>query len=107
MINYDDFKKVELKVGKILEAEDVPGAEKLLKLRVDIGGETRQLVAGIKKQYAATDLIGRLVAVVSNLESRMVMGVESQGMVLAASDDSSGPVLLRLDKDIKPGSVIK
>jgi methionine--tRNA ligase beta chain len=107
MINYDDFKKVELRVGKILEAEDVPGAEKLLKLKVDIGGETRQLIAGIKKRYTATELVGRLVAVVSNLESRMVMGIESQGMVLAASDDSSGPVLLQLDKDIKPGSIIK
>jgi len=107
MINYDDFKKVELKVGKILEVEDVPGAEKLLKLKVDIGGETRQLIAGIKKQYTAADLIGKLVAVVSNLEPRMVMGVESQGMVLAASDDSSGPVLLKLDKDVKPGGIIK
>jgi methionine--tRNA ligase beta chain len=107
MINYDDFKKVELKVGKILEAEDVPGAGKLLKLKVDVGGETRQLVAGIKKQYTAADLVGKLVAVVVNLEPRMVMGVESQGMVLAASDDSSGPIILTLEKPVKPGGIIK
>lgn len=105
-ITYDDFKKVELKVGKILEAEEVPGAEKLLKLKVDLGTETRQLVAGIKKQYQAADLIGRYVAVVANLAPRTMMGVESQGMVLAASDES-GPILLRPDRDTPPGSIIK
>ncbi|MBP7056146.1 MAG: methionine--tRNA ligase subunit beta [Candidatus Omnitrophica bacterium] len=106
IITYDDFKKVELKVGKILEAEEVPGADKLLKLKVDIGTEQRQLIAGIKKQYQPSDLIGRYVAVVTNLAPRTMMGVESQGMVLAASDES-GPVLLRPDRDVPPGSIIK
>lgn len=106
MITYDDFIKVELKIAKIVEAEEVVGAEKLLKLRIDLGGEKRQIVAGIKKSYQAKDLIGREIVVVVNLEPRMVMGIESNGMLLAASDDN-GPVLLRPDKEVPPGSGIK
>lgn len=106
MITYDDFIKVELKIAKIVEAEEVVGAEKLLKLRIDLGGEKRQIVAGIKKSYQAKDLIGTEIVVVVNLEPRMVMGIESNGMLLAASDDS-GPVLLKPDKDVPPGSKIK
>ena len=106
MLTFDEFKKVELKVARITEAEEVAGAEKLLKLQIDLGGEKRQIVAGIKKSYQAGDLIGREIVVVVNLEPRMVMGIESNGMLLAASDDT-GPVLLRPDKDVPPGSVIK
>ena len=106
MINYDDFRKVELKVARITEAEEVAGAEKLLKLQIDLGSEKRQIVAGIKKSYPAKDLIGKEIVVVVNLEPRMVMGVESNGMLLAASDDS-GPVLLGPYKDVPPGSGIK
>ena len=106
MIALDDFKKVELKIARIIEAEEVAGAEKLLKLQIDLGGEKRQIVAGIKKSYQARDLIGREIVVVANLEPRMVMGIESNGMLLAASDDT-GPVLLRPDKDVPPGSGIK
>ena len=106
MIALDDFKKVELKIARITEAEEVAGAEKLLKLQIDLGGEKRQIVAGIKKSYQAKDLIGREIVVIVNLEPRMVMGIESNGMLLAASDDS-GPVLLRPDKDVLPGSIIK
>lgn len=106
MITYDDFIKVELKIAKVVEVEEVVGAEKLLKLRIDLGGEKRQIVAGIKKSYQAKDLIDTEIVVVVNLEPRMVMGIESNGMLLAASDDS-GPVLLRPDKDVPPGSKIK
>ncbi len=106
MIAFDDFKKVELKIARITEAEEVAGAEKLLKLQIELGGEKRQIVAGIKKSYQAKDLIGREIVVVVNLEPRMVMGIESNGMLLAASDDS-GPVLLGPDKDVPPGSGIK
>jgi len=106
MINYDDFKKVELKVAKIISAEEVAGAEKLLKLQIDIGSEKRQIVAGIRKVYQPSDLIGKEIIVVTNLEPRMVMGIESNGMLLAASDDN-GPVILRPDKDVPPGSGIK
>ncbi len=106
MITFDDFKKVELKIARITEAEEVAGAEKLLKLQIDLGGEKRQIVAGIKKSYQAKDLIGREISVVVNLEPRIVMGIESNGMLLAASDDT-GPVLLKPDKDVPPGSDIK
>jgi len=106
MVTFDDFKKAELKIARITEAEEIVGAEKLLKLQIDLGGEKRQIVAGIKKCYQAKDLIGREIVVVVNLEPRMVMGIESNGMLLAASNDS-GPVLLRPDKDVPPGSVIK
>lgn len=110
IITYDDFRKVDLRIAKILAAEEVPGAEKLLKLKVDLGaasGGERQIVAGIKKQYAPADLIGRQIVVVANLAPRMVMGVESQGMLLAASDDA-GPVILRPERDVTPvGAVVK
>jgi methionine--tRNA ligase beta chain len=106
MITFDDFKKIELKIAKIIEAEEVPGAEKLLKLQIDLGSEKRQIVAGIKKSYQAKDLIGREIVVVVNLEPRMVMGIESNGMLLAAADDT-GPVLLGPYKDVVPGSGIK
>jgi len=106
MVTFDDFKKIELKIARIIEAEEVVGAEKLLKLQIDLGGEKRQIVAGIKKSYPAKDLIGKEIVVVVNLEPRTVMGIESNGMLLAASDDS-GPVLLKPDKDVLPGSGIK
>lgn len=106
-ITYDDFKKVELKVAKVLEAEEVPGAEKLLKLKIDLGNsETRQIVAGIKKTYQAKDLVGKEIAVVVNLEPRMVMGLESNGMLLAASDEK-GPIILTPEREVAPGSGIK
>jgi methionyl-tRNA synthetase len=106
MATYEDFMKLELKVAKVLEAEEVPEASKLLKLKIDIGGETRQIVAGIKKNYQPQDLIGREIVVIANLDSRVVMGIESQGMLLAASDES-GPILLRPDKDVPAGSKVK
>ena len=107
MITYDDFRKVELKIAKIVEAEEVLGAEKLLKLQIDLGNsEKRQIVAGIKKQYQAKDLIGKEIVVVTNLEPRMVMGLESNGMLLAASDEK-GPVILLPEREVPPGSGIK
>ena len=106
MITYDDFKKVELKVAKITAAEEVVGTEKLLKLQIDLGGEKRQIVAGIKKNYQPASLVGKEIAVVVNLEPRMVMGVESNGMLLAASDDN-GPVILMPEREVIPGSGIK
>lgn len=107
MITYDDFRKVELKIAKVIAAEEVAGAEKLLKLEIDLGsGEKRQIVAGIKKTYQANNLIGKEIIVVVNLEPRMVMGLESNGMLLAASDEN-GPVLLGPDKEVPPGSGIK
>ncbi len=105
-INYDEFKKVELKVAKVLEAERVEGSDKLLKLKVDLGGEGRQIIAGIGKVYDPASLLGREIIVVANLEPRKLMGLESQGMLLAA-DSTDGPILIGPDKEAPPGSSIK
>jgi len=104
MIKFDDFEKIELKVGEILEVEDVSGADKLYKLKVDTG-EERTLVAGIKKYYSKEELIGKKIIVVCNLEERRLKGITSEGMLLAASDDEK-VVLLTVDKDIKNGSLV-
>ncbi len=105
MVKFEQFKEVELKVAKVLEAERVEGSDKLLKLKIDIGEENpRQLVAGIGKIYSPEDMIGREIIVVANLEPRMLLGLESQGMLLAAND--GGPVLLRPDREVPPGSPI-
>ncbi len=89
LINFDDFKKVELKVAQILEAEKIEKSKKLVKLQVDAGeNDKRQIVAGIAKHYAPEDLVGRKIVIVANLAPAKLMGVESQGMLLAASDDS-------------------
>ena len=107
MITYDDFKKVELKIARIIGAEEIAGAEKLLKLQIDLGNsEKRQIVAGIKKMYQAKDLLGKEIVVVTNLEPRVVMGVESNGMLLAASDEK-GPVILIPEREVAPGSGVK
>lgn len=113
MINFEQFKEIELKVGKVLEAERVEGSDKLLKLKVDLGEENpRQLLAGIGKAYVPEEVIGREIVVVANLEPRMFtlrhdsgqVVLESQGMLLAAND--GGPVLLRPDREVPPGSII-
>lgn len=105
MITIDDFKKVDLRVAKIIAAERVEGSEKLLKLQVDMGEEKRQIVAGIGFAYNPEALIGKEIIVVANLEPRLLMGIESQGMLLAAGNDH--PVLLRPDEDVPHGSVIR
>jgi methionine--tRNA ligase beta chain len=106
MINIDELKKVELKVSKVLSAERVEGSEKLLKLEVDLGSEKRQIIAGIGKVYNPEDLIGKEVIIVANLEPRSLMGLESQGMVLAANGET-GPVLLIPEKEVVPGTEIR
>ena len=107
IINYDLFSQIDLKVGKVLSAEKVENADKLLKLMIDLGEENpRQLVAGIAQQYIPESLIGRDVVVLTNLEPRTIRGVESQGMILAATADGA-PVLLTLEKPVPPGSKIK
>jgi methionyl-tRNA synthetase len=105
-ITYEEFKKVELRVGKILTAERIPKADKLLKLTVDIGTEQRQIVAGIAQWYSTDELVGRLVVVVANLAPATLRGVESQGMLLAADLDGAA-VLLLPDKEVAPGSTVR
>ncbi len=105
-ITIEDFRKVQLKVGKVLSAERVPKSEKLLKLQVDVGGEQLQIVAGIGKTYEPESLIGRRVVVVANLKPAKLMGVESQGMVLAAGDKEVGGLVTILE-DVEPGTKVK
>ncbi len=106
MITYEDFAKLELKIAKVLSAERVEGSEKLLKLQVDLGTEQRQIVSGIAKAYSPEQLVGKSVVIVANLEPRMIMGLESNGMLLAASDEN-GPVILLPEHDVPPGTGIK
>jgi len=105
-ITFEDFKKIDLRVGKILEAEKIEGSEKLLKLIVDLGSEKRQLVAGIGKYYKPEDLIGKEIVVVVNLEPKKIMGIESQGMLLAADKDGE-PVILIPEKEVLPGTIVR
>ncbi len=109
MITYDQFRQTELRVALIKTAERVEGSEKLLKLQVSLGTEERQIIAGIGKQYDPEALVGKNIVIVANLEPRKLMGLESQGMLLAASDDAQGlgPVLLTTLADIPPGSEIR
>lgn len=113
MINIDDFLKVELKVGTVIEAEEVTESEKLIKLKVDLGpvpdgagSDIRQILAGVKQWYKPEDFIGKQVVIVANLEPRMMMGLESQGMMLAASAED-GPVFLTTPKEVPPGTKIR
>ena len=103
MITIDDFKKVELKVAKILEADRVKNSDKLVKLKVDLGSEQRQIIAGIGNIYTPEILVGKQIIVVANLEPRKLMGLESQGMLLAASDEM-GPVLVVPESEVRPGA---
>lgn len=112
-ISFDEFKKLDIRIGKILNAERVGESNKLLKLQVDFGVDPstssgqvkRQIIAGIGKFYQPEHLIGKECPFVFNLETKMLKGLESQGMILCADDN--GPVLLHPDKEITPGSIVK
>ncbi|HEV8183606.1 MAG TPA: methionine--tRNA ligase subunit beta, partial [Candidatus Angelobacter sp.] len=107
-ISIDDFMKVELRVGQVKAAEKVKGADKLLRLEVDIGTEVRQLVAGIALAYKPEDLIGRKVVIVANLQPRKLRGLESNGMIVAASVGEDGkPVLAGFLEDVPIGAKLK
>jgi methionyl-tRNA synthetase len=106
-VSIDDFMRVELRVAKILEAEPVPKSRKLLKLRVDAGDGGRTLVAGIAGSYTPEQLVGRSVVVVANLQPARLMGIESNGMVLAASPEGGGPILLAVDESVPPGTRVR
>jgi len=105
-ITIEEFAKIRLRIGKVINAENVQGSKKLLKLSVDMGNERRQVVAGIAAHYRPEEIIGKSVVIVANLKPAKLMGIESQGMVLAASN---GEVLSLIspDKDIPPGSAVK
>jgi len=106
-ISIDDFAKVELRVGQVKVAERVKGADKLLRLEVDLGSETRQVVAGIAEAYAPETLVGRKVVIVANLAPRKLRGLESNGMIVAASPDGGKPVLASFLEDVPVGTRLK
>jgi methionyl-tRNA synthetase len=104
-VTIDEFQKVELRVGKVVSAERIEGSEKLLKLQIDLG-EPRQIVSGIAKVYEPESLVGKEVVIVVNLEPRKMMGMESQGMLLAAHGEGGEPVVLTVERAVPPGSKI-
>ena len=106
-ITIDDFMKVDLRVAKVLTAEKVPNSRKLVKLSVDVGTEQRTLVAGIAEAYEPEALVGRTIVMVFNLKPAKLMGIESNGMVLAASPDGGKPTLVGFDRDIAPGTRVR
>jgi len=109
-ITFDEFMKVDLRVATILKAEEHPNADRLLKLQIDLGGEQRQICAGVKAYYDPESLVGRQIVVVANLAPRTIRGEESNGMLLAASqmdgDDVQDVILLAPGKQAAPGSSV-
>jgi len=107
MLSFDDFKKIDLRVAKILKAERVSNSDKLLKLIISLGEELgkRQIIAGIAGAYSPEELKGREIVIVANLEEKEIFGETSQGMLLAASSQGK-PVLLRPDQEVNPGAEI-
>ncbi len=112
MITYEDFSKIDLRIATIFSAERIEGSEKLIRLEVDAGDKNeadeslrRQIIAGIGKAYEPETLIGQHIVIIANLEPRKLMGLESNGMLLAAGDGV--PVLLQPDREVPPGSHIK
>jgi len=106
LITFDEFKRIEIKTAKILDVRDHPDADKLYIVDIDLGSEKRQIVAGIKKHYTPQELIGKDVAVIANLQPAIIRGVESNGMLLAASDAEMLSILT-LDKSLPSGATIK
>lgn len=105
-IPFDEFQKLDLRVGRILEAIQIPGSRNLIRMIVDFGAEKRQAVAGLLQYYKPDSLVGKKCAFVLNLQKRKMMGVESQCMILAAEDDKGSVVILQPERDIIEGSRI-
>ncbi len=106
-VSFEDFTKIKMRVGRIVEATDHPNADKLLVLKVDLGNEQRQVCAGLKGYYNAADLVGTNIIVVTNLPPRKMRGIDSQGMLLAAcTPDYAEVILLTTREPIAPGSAV-
>lgn len=111
MINLEDFKKLDLRIAKVISAEKVENSEKLIKLEIDLGDNypenpKRTLLAGISKFYNPDDLVGKQIVMVANLEPKAMMGMESQGMLLAAVEDGK-PILLKPESEVSPGAKVQ
>ena len=105
-MKYEDFEKLDLRVATVKKVEDHPNADKLYVLEIDLGNETRTIVAGIKKYYTKEELIGKQIIVLANLEAAKLRGIESNRMLLAASDEKGNVIVLTPDKQIDNGSKI-
>ena len=108
-VSFDDFMKLQLRVATVVAAEAIPKSKKLLKVTLDVGAEERTIVAGIARVYAPETLVGRTVVIVANLEKATLLGVESNGMILAATDPDGRPVLVTVDDPAAapPGSRVR
>ncbi|MFH1397646.1 MAG: hypothetical protein ABIH27_03745 [Candidatus Omnitrophota bacterium] len=106
MLNIEEFRKMELRVARIKEVQDHPNADRLYVITVDLGDKTKQVVAGIKGSYVKEELLDKQVILVDNLEPAVLRGVESQGMILAASDET-GIVIVSPARPVKLGSIVK
>lgn len=105
-ISFQEFQKLDMRVGKVVEANQIPGSKNLIRMIVDFGTEKRQAVAGLLQWYKPEDLVGKKYAFILNLQRRKFMGVESQCMILAAEDDEGKVVCVQPEKDIAEGSRI-
>ncbi len=105
-ITFEEFSKVQLKVGRIISAENLPGYKKILRLIVNLGGEEREIMSGLAKHYQPDDILNKNVIVCTNLEPRKFGDKVSDGMVLAASNENGRPILLTVLEDTNPGSLI-
>ena len=105
-ISFEEFQKLDMRIGKILEANQIPGSRNLIKMMVDFGEEKRQAVAGLLQWYKPEELVGKKCAFILNLQKRKMMGVESQCMIFAADDGKGSVVVLQAEKDILEGSKI-
>jgi len=108
-ITYDDFVKLDLRVARVVEAAAHPNADKLICMKIDLGGEQRQIIAGLREYYAPETLVGKTIVVVTNLEPRKMRGLESQGMLLAGTAGEGADrrvVILTADGDLPPGSPV-
>jgi methionyl-tRNA synthetase len=106
VVTFEEFKRLEIKIAKILEVKDHPNADKLYVMIIDLGEKTKQIVAGIKTSYKKEDLIGRQIVVIDNLEPAVLRGQESQAMLLAAQDEQ-GVCIIMPEREVKLGSMVK
>ena len=106
MVSINDFQQLEIRIAQVLDAQPHPNADRLFVLKIKVGEVEKQIVAGIRTSYAADQLIGKKIVVVNNLEPAVIRGVESQGMLLAASDDK-GHSVLTPDRDVSSGAQVR
>jgi len=106
-VSFEDFLRLDMRVGKVVEAEQIPGSRNLIKMIVDFGSEKRQSVAGLLQYYKPEELVDKKYAFVLNLQRKKMMGVESQCMILAAEDTKGNVILIKPEKDVELGSKIR